>query len=140
MAQKPDSSNDWKGPSVGDMIKTHTLAENIIKYHNEPCPVFDAENLVALREFVDNPSAVDQFLKNRDMADPENPEYVGQGAIAKGSLVGYIASRHRLTGGNTDSRGGALMTDAEVEELKKWFDSGAADERMKGASAVAVSV
>lgn len=138
MAQKPDSSKEWKGPSVKEMIETHTLAENIIKYHNEPCPVFDAENLVALREFVSSPSAADQFLRNRDMADAENPEFVGQGAVSKGSLVGYIAARHRLSGGATDSRGGSLMTDAEIEELKKWFDSGAADERMKGASAISV--
>lgn len=68
---------------------------------------------------------------------PETSKRAGDGAQAKGSLVGFIVANHSLAG---DGAGHAAMTDAEIGELKRWFDSGAADERMRGAVATGMSV
>lgn len=124
------TSAPWTGPSVKDMIASHTLAENIIKYHHEPCPVFDSSELVLLRRFVNEPSSRDQILRDCNMVDVEGGE-LGNGASRHGSLAGYIVARHR-----PDATQGPepAMTAHEIEVLKKWFESGAADAEMEGAA------
>lgn len=122
-----DPSALYTGPPVKDMIASHSLAENIIKYHDEPCPILDPSELVLLRRFVNEPSSRDQILRDCDMVDEEQ---LGSGASKYGSLAGYIVARHRP---EATSGPGLAMTEEEIKTLRTWFDSGAADTRMQGA-------
>lgn len=122
-----DTSTEWTGPSVKDMLASHTLAENVIKYHNAPCPVFGPSELVLLRRFVNEPSSRDQILRDCNMVDDGE---IGSGASKHGSLAGYIVARHGL---DATSGPEAAITEEEIHVLKTWFDSGAADTRMQGA-------
>jgi hypothetical protein len=59
------SAKPYTGPSVPDMIRDKTLAENIITYHNHPTSdsILDDDNLNMLRRFVEDPSKREQILR-----------------------------------------------------------------------------
>ncbi|KAF2127105.1 hypothetical protein P153DRAFT_398475 [Dothidotthia symphoricarpi CBS 119687] len=101
------SSPVYTGPSVPDMIASHSLAENIIKYHNHPesdC-ILDEDELALLRRFVEHPENRDSILKDEGVA-------TGIGEGSHGSLVQHIVSKH----GN-----GNVLTESEIEMLRVWF-------------------
>lgn len=105
----------YTGPSVQEMIANHTLADNIIKYHNNPDSdaILNRDNLATLLRFVNHPEDRDQILKDKDASG------AAEGKDFRGSLTGYIVLKH-----NDEP----VLTDDEIEKLKTWFDSGAADE------------
>ena len=110
---------DYKGPSAATMIKFHSLAAETMSRHNDSCPIFDASALALLRRFCIDPSNKDAILRDRDMVD-EPGDAPGTRANAKwGSLAGYAIARH-----GTEN---PVLEEREIEALRKWFESGAAD-------------
>jgi hypothetical protein len=114
-----EGPGEYKGPSMGYLMKTHGLADQIIATHKlKPANILDNNELAKLRQFVSNPSKKDEFLRQHGLEDGPN-EAPGTGAKAKMGLVGY-----------------AVATDAfdqtEIQALKNWFDSGELDEELKG--------
>lgn len=99
------SSPPYTGPSVPDMIESHTLAENIIKYHEYPesARILDDSELSLLRQFVQHPENRDAILKNKGVTNAEE---------CNGSLVTFLIFKH----GNED-----LLAESEIEALRKWF-------------------
>src|SRR5690242_6046829 len=62
-----NTSNDYHGTTPKEMIADHTLAEEIIKRHNDPCPIFDDPSILLLREFVQDPSKARALLQRLDL-------------------------------------------------------------------------
>ena len=56
---------EYTGPTVATMVRTHTLAAEIIARHNDPCSVLDNSELRLLRRFVADPSTKDEILHDR---------------------------------------------------------------------------
>lgn len=110
MASKP-----YTGPSVPDMIRDKTLAENIIKYHNHPTSdsMLDESNLALLQRFVEDPSNRDQILRDEGI----EPDESLRGKQA--SLATYAVWAH----GRGDMNGG-ILKDTDVEMLRGWFEEG----------------
>lgn len=50
--QGQQQSPPWTGPSAGEMVRSKTLAHEVIARANDPCPVFDEEHLAVLRQYV----------------------------------------------------------------------------------------
>lgn len=112
----------YTGPMPSEMIRLHTLAAEIIGRHNDACPILDPSELTLLRRFCADPSAKEAILRDRDMLDDAG-DWPGQKAQSKhGSLAGFAVARH---GTETPA-----LEDREIEMLKEWFGSGAADARI----------
>ncbi|KAH8889188.1 hypothetical protein GQ53DRAFT_221033 [Thozetella sp. PMI_491] len=114
MAQR-NTSNEWTGPSAREMISTHTLAQEVIARHNDPCPVFDDDEITRLRRFVQEPTQARDLLREFDMLDTEG-DSPGTAASSKGSLAGYIIASY-----GTEK---SALSEGEVRTLKEWFDNG----------------
>ncbi len=106
------ASLPYTGPSVPDMIRTKTLAENIIKYDDHPTSdsILDDDNLDMLQRFVEDPSQREEVLKAEGI-EPNEP-LKGQQA----SLAAYAIWAH----GREDMDGG-ILKESDVEMLKQWF-------------------
>lgn len=114
----------YTGPSVHDMISTHTLAENIIKYGPQ---ILDNENMALLKRFVMDPESREQILTDIHIEDVDG--VTGQ---YHGSLAGFIVMRHKTEVGETVE---PVLTNDEIETLKEWFrteDEGSAGIRARG--------
>jgi len=113
MAQQ--ASKPYTGPSVSEMIANHSLADNIIKYHNNPDSdaILDRDELAILLRFVNHPGDRDQILKDAGVTEPADS------AKPHVSLAGYIVLRHKDD---------PLLSEDEMQKLKEWFDSGVSDE------------
>lgn len=109
------SAKTYTGPSVADMLREKTLAENIIKYHEHPTSdsMLDDDNLNLLQRFVKDPSQRDQILKDEGL-DP-NESLQGRQA----SLAAYAIWAH----GKDDVNGG-VFKESDIELLGKWFEGG----------------
>jgi hypothetical protein len=99
------------------MIRTHTLADEIINRHSHygtgNGSILDDNELSLLKRFVTDPSSKDALLREREMVD-EPGERPGTRAVAKsGSLVGYVIARH----GTEDP----VLEEGEIERLRGWF-------------------
>jgi len=118
-------STPYSGPSAKEMLATHTLATETINRHSGPHSqrIFDGNALRLLHRFVSDPSAKDTILRDECMVD-EPGQPVGSKASGKehGSLVGYVIAHHGTEG--------QLLDGHEIEMLRGWFESGAADEAM----------
>jgi hypothetical protein len=115
---------EYTGPMPGEMIRSHTLAAEIIARHHDACPILGSSELTLLRRFCADPSAKEAVLRDRDMLD-EPGDWPGKKAQSKhGSLAGFAIARH---GTETPA-----LQDREIEMLKKWFESGAVDARIDG--------
>jgi len=101
------SSPPYTGPSVPEMVATHTLAENIIKYDDAATgnSILDEENLALLRRFVENPPDRDAILKDEGIED-------GEGTGLQ-SLAGYMVLKH--------GKGDNMLDEREIEMLREWF-------------------
>jgi len=113
MAQQ--GSKPYTGPTVEEMIATHSLADNIIKYHNNPDSdsILDRDELATLLRFVNHPEDSDQILKDSGVTE------LADGTKYHRSLVNYVVLKHKDA---------PVLTEDEIEKLKTWFNSGAADE------------
>lgn len=109
---QPHLVEDYSGPSVHDMISTHTLAENIIKYNSQ---ILDDENMALLKRFVNDPKSREQIL-----ADAHIEDIAGVTGSYSGSLAGFIVMRHKSEVGETVE---PILTNDEIERLKEWFNS-----------------
>lgn len=109
------SAKFYTGPSVPDMIRTKTLAENIIAYHNHPTSdiILDDSNLDMLQRFVSDPSKRSQILLDEGIDADESLK--GKQA----SLAAYVVWAH----GREDMDGG-ILKDSDVEMLRLWFEKG----------------
>lgn len=103
---------EYSGPSVHDMISTHTLAENIIKYNSQ---ILDDDNMALLKRFVNDPDSRDQILSDIHIEDVD-----GVTGSYHGSLAGFIIMKHKSEVGETVE---PILTNEEIERLKEWFDS-----------------
>ncbi len=110
-----NTSGKWQGPSVQEMVATHTLAKEIMDRHKQAYPVFDDERILELRGFVQDPTSAKAFLRDHDMED-QSENTPGAVASQKRSLTGRIMA----TWGSDKS----LLSADEVGALKKWFDGG----------------
>jgi len=112
-----NTSDDWTGPTVRQMVDTHTLAKEVIDRHNDPCPVFDDKAILQLRRFVQDPAQVEKLIQELDSADG--------GAWRSGGLTALI-----MTTWGTDK---SYLTQDEVVSLKEWFANGGGktDEEVK---------
>lgn len=100
----------YSGPSVHDMISTHTLAENIIKYGPQ---ILDDKEMALLKRFVNDPDSREQILTEVHIEDVDG--VTGQ---YHGSLAGFIVMRHKTEVGETVE---PVLTNDEIETLKEWF-------------------
>jgi hypothetical protein len=115
---------EYTGSSPGEMIRSHTLAAETIARHHDACPIFDARELTLLRRFCADLAAKEAILRDRDMLD-ELGDWPGKNAQSKhGSLAGFVVARH---GSETPA-----LEEGEIEMLREWFESGAADARING--------
>ena len=113
MTQQRNTSSEYTGPSVPEMIKTHTLAKEIMARHGDPCPILDDQEILKLRGFVRDPAAA--------VAQTEQTEQHGANNISNesgGSLVAHIVRGWGSTEGET------LLTEQEVRDLREWFANG----------------
>lgn len=108
MSQR-NTSNAYTGPSVREMVATHTLAKEIIARHNDPCPIFDDQEILRVRRFVQDPSKAPEFLRQID-EELKGSENEG-GSLARHIIATYGTER-------------SALTEDEVQELKTWFDNG----------------
>lgn len=133
-AGKPEDTSDprsrpYTGPTVAEMIRTHTLAENIIKYNSHPTSgsILDDYNLSLLRRFVENPDERQQILDNAPLTDVDNIQDQYHGPLA-----GYIILRHQ---NEVSESVQPILTNEEIGQLQVWFASGAAtDDRRRSSS------
>jgi len=102
MAQR-NTSTQYTGPSVREMVTTHTLAKEIMARHDDPCPILDDQEIRKLRGFVQDPAAAQTEQQGIDIS-------------RSGSLVAHIVRDWGTEG--------TLLTEEEVRELKEWFANG----------------
>ncbi|KAK3352447.1 hypothetical protein B0T25DRAFT_542018 [Lasiosphaeria hispida] len=110
-----NTSNTYTGPSVREMISSHTLAREVIARHDDACPIFDDDSILDLRRFARDPAQARDILRERGLLDGEGEE-LGAGANAHGSLSGLI-----LATWGTDR---SVLTERELGELRAWFAGG----------------
>ena len=109
-------------PTVGEMIRDYALASNIISRHGtDDDAVLDGSELGRLHRFCADPSAKDTILHDDDMVDEADAE-PGTHAQQKGSLVGFCIAKHGTSK--------PALQEAEIERLRDWFETGAADDAM----------
>lgn len=108
------SSKPYTGPSVPDMIRDKTLAENIIKYHDHPTSdsILDTDNLSLLRRFAEDPSKRELILKDEGI-DPTKSLKGQQASLAAYAVWAY----------GRDDVDGALK-ESDIEMLREWFEGG----------------
>lgn len=133
----PDPNAPWTGPAAKDMLATHTLAQEIINRHDDPCPVLGGSELELLRDYVmdASPAHALELLKDRGMIDEEG-DRLGLRAQGKNSLIGYCIVRNL----DVERRGdaakgpgfGTALNSEEIDLLRDWFRKGAAEERIEG--------
>ncbi|KAJ4990796.1 hypothetical protein SVAN01_03805 [Stagonosporopsis vannaccii] len=109
------SAKTYTGPTVPDMLRDKTLAENIIKYHDHPTSdsILDDDNLNLLQRFVEDPGQREQILKDEGI-DP-NGSLEGRQA----SLAAYVVWAHGRGDANEK-----WLKESDVEMLRKWFEGG----------------
>jgi len=113
MAQQ--ASKPYIGPSVSEMIANHSLADNIMKYHNNPDSdaILDRDDLATLSRFVHHPGDRDEILKDAGATEPaDSTKY-------HGSLAVYIVLKHKDN---------PVLSEDEMQKLRKWFDRGVSAE------------
>lgn len=121
MTDASASDAGYTGPSVQTMLKTHTLASEIIKRHGQgPEAILDSKNVDQLRDFVEGPEKERQRVLN-SMGTEDVSEALAQ--IKKGghTLVDYIA----VTWGSPSP----ALTEDEEAALAECFNKGGADEQ-----------
>ena len=100
------NSTTYSGPSVGEMLSTHTLASEIIARNDDTCPILDDNELQLLRSYVANPDAAPAMLESMSYVyDPQTPS----------SLVCFVMSLH----GKGDER---ALSEGEIGTLRTWFE------------------
>jgi len=110
MTQQRNTSTEYTGPSVSEMIKTHTLAKEIMARHGDPCPILDDQEILKLRGFVQDPATAAAQTEQYGAENISNE--------SGGSLVAHIVRGW----GNTEGK--TLLTEQEVRDLKEWFANG----------------
>lgn len=120
----PISGAPWTGPSTGDMLRTHTLAHEVIARHDDPCPVFDGAELAYLQDYIADPSTAnsERLLAEHQKAD-QDANQSGDGASSKQSLVGFIIAR--------ELQGDVLLDETEKTALRKLYADGRAEDRIQ---------
>lgn len=115
LAMAQQGSKPYTGPSVSEMIANHTLADNIIKYHNNPDSdaILDRDEFATLLRCVNHPEDRDQILKDAGVTEPTDS------TKSQVSLADYIVLRHKDD---------PVLSEDEMQKLKEWFDSGVSDE------------
>ena len=117
-APHADTSTDYTGPSAHDMIASHSLTTEIISRHNDACPILGPSELILLYGYLQAPSDRLEILQAIDMLDNDGERPGTRAHAHRGSLIGYtIATEYFNAEG--------------ITELRRWFDEGHADERMK---------
>ena len=96
-------SSQYTGPSVREMVTTHTLAKEIMARHEGPWPILDDQEIRKLQGFVHDPAAAQADQQGIDIS-------------RSGSLVAHIVRDWGTEG--------TLLTEEEVGELKEWFANG----------------
>ena len=110
----------YTGPSVREMIATHTLASQIVARADDACPILDEAELALLRRFVTAPAALHDAaarharLAEHGMADAPGDAPGTAAQATAGSLVGFAIATY-------DTERPALTED-EVQLLRQWFD------------------
>jgi hypothetical protein len=120
----PIEGAPWTGPSTGEMLRTHTLAHEVIARHDDPCPVFDGAELDFLQDYIADPSTANgqRLLAEHAVAGPDaDPSEAAAGN--HGSLVGFIIAR--------EVQGEVLLNDTEKAALREWYANGKAKERIQ---------
>jgi hypothetical protein len=113
---------DYKGPTVGYLIKHNLLGSKIIETHPlAPANILDANNLAFLKRCVTDlsPEGTHALLAELDMLDAPGDEPGTRANKVYGSLVGYVIAKGGF------SEGG-------IRELREWFDSGALGSELDG--------
>lgn len=105
----------YTGPSAGEMIAKHTLAEEIISRANDASPVLDTNEIALLKQFCAQPTSLEHKKKLLETAGMEDQagDKVGHRAQGKGSLVGYIIAQ--------SIAGKEVLDEGEVDRLRAWF-------------------
>jgi hypothetical protein len=112
-----NTSDIYTGPSVPEMVASHTLAKEIITRHNDECPILDDNEIALLQQFIVHPDQAQSILAARGLADEPGDEPDAK-VWASGSLVAAVMKRH-----GTDK---PFLTDDEIVALREWFESGEA--------------
>lgn len=104
----------YTGPSVGQMLKNHTLAHEIITRHDGPQheSVLDDSELRLLQRFCADPSSKDEILDG----------YVA--GSQPQSLVKFVVHKH----GSEQP----ALEESEIVELRDWFTRGGAGDLESG--------
>lgn len=107
----------YTGPSVRDMIQSHTLADQIIHRHYMPQDetILDQSELDLLQRWARNPTAEERIaiMQENGIQDDQGGR-VGDKAASQGSLVGFCIVR--------STEDNPPLNNAELERLKRWFD------------------
>ena len=111
-----DTSTDYTGPPARDMIASHSLTDEIISRHNDPCPILGPSELILLTSYVHAPVQRLDILQANDMLDVEGNRPGSRAHEAHGSLIGYALATE-------------YFNEQDITKLKDWFDEGHADQR-----------
>lgn len=108
------ATEPYSGPSVREMLESHTFAKEVITRANGPESqrIFDDERLTLLRRWCVEPEAAGKLLAEEDLVDAPGDK-PGTKAIEKGSLIGMLMA-NSIAG--TD-----LITKEEFKMLQDWF-------------------
>jgi hypothetical protein len=101
--------DEYHGPSVDEMLQSHTLAKEIMARANGPLHqrILDDKELVLLRRWCDGTTAPGQILAEENI-EPGTKMNKG------GSLVGFLIAN--------SVAGNALVTKEEIDLLREWFE------------------
>lgn len=113
------------------MLANHTIAQEIIDRHDDPCPILDGKSLAFLQDYVMDASAAHgrELLNARQVMGADEKEVGAQATAKDGCLVEFLIERNLDAGNNGPGKG---LTGEEIESLKQWFQSGGAQERIQG--------
>ena len=104
-------ADQYSGPSVREMLETHTLASEIIARANDPNPILDEHELTRLRRYCTGASSPDDILAEIEAEYPTTERVKQPG---NGSLVGFIVAQA--------AAGKGILSEQEVKQLEKWFE------------------
>ncbi|KAI9147130.1 hypothetical protein HJFPF1_13162 [Paramyrothecium foliicola] len=110
-----DNAGEWKGPSTEEMIRTRTLGKMIIEHQDGPTPVFDDDELLVLKRFVENPAQAKSIPHDYEAQDNRDDK-PGAEPQSKRGLAGYVVATY----GTEQS----ALTDDDVVALHDWFAQG----------------